>query len=280
MRDVRLAGVTLHTEVVGARRAPVCYVIHGGPGLDHTYLRPFLDPLSARAALVYIDLRGHGRSSNPPDSEGYTIEAAADDLARLVSARDDGAVDVIAHDFGAAVALSLAARHPEAVRRLVLVAPMRDARQIAAVSSRSRAVLGAEGWQSVQSLTTPQGTLRDPRSVGLLFRRLGAMWWHTPPSDRAITEMTGAMVYRPDADANFLMAASRWDARIAATDVRAPTLVLSGDDDKTFLPEESRALAEALAHGRYATVRGAGHLPFVEQTAEFNRLVLEFWRGP
>lgn len=280
MRDVRLAGVTLRTETVGTRTSPVCYVLHGGPGLDHTYLRPWLDGLSARASIVYVDLRGHGHSSNPPDSEGYTLESAADDLAALARARHDGTVDIVAHDFGAAVALSLAARHPEVVRRLVLIDPLRDARQLRAVSERSRQTLGDDGWQRVQRLTTPQGTLRDPASLPTLVRSLGAMWWHHPPRDETVQVMTRDMVYRPDADANFLVAASRWDARIAAASVRAPVLVISGDDDRTFLPEESQALAEALPHGHFARIAEAGHLPFIEANAAFTRVVLEFWRGP
>jgi hypothetical protein len=49
--------------------------------------------------------------------------------AALAAARSDPPLDIIAHDFGAAVALALAARHPATVRRLVLVSPLRDATQ-------------------------------------------------------------------------------------------------------------------------------------------------------
>ena len=53
--------------------------------------------------------------------------------------------------------------------------------------------------------------------------------------------------------------------------------VVSGDDDLTFLPEESRALAELLPHGRYHEVASAGHLPFIEQPAAFIRAVNDFF---
>src|SRR5262245_120046 len=67
-RRIRLPDVTLHTLEVGpAPRAPaVRLVVHGGPGLDHTYLRPWLDRLATpRARVVYVDLRGQGRSDSP-----------------------------------------------------------------------------------------------------------------------------------------------------------------------------------------------------------------------
>jgi proline iminopeptidase len=41
-------------------------VLHGGPGFDQGYLRPGLAPLSSEAQLVFVDLRGQGRSSRPP----------------------------------------------------------------------------------------------------------------------------------------------------------------------------------------------------------------------
>jgi proline iminopeptidase len=279
VRERRLAGLTLHTVELGARRAPVRYALHGGPGLDHTYLRPWLDGLARDAALVYVDLRGHGRSSPPPDGDGYTLAGAADDLAALAAARGDPPIDVIAHDFGAAVALALAARHPATVRRLVLVSPLRDAAQVRAVAERSRVALGDDGWRRVLALTTAQGTLRDPRSLPELFRRLGPMWWHRPPSDAVIDGMARRMVYRSESDAGFLQALRRWDGRMAAAEVRCPVRVVAGASDRTFLPAESRALADALPHGSFEQVGAAGHLPFIEQNAAFLRAVEGFLRG-
>ncbi|MDB4928018.1 MAG: putative proline iminopeptidase [Myxococcaceae bacterium] len=276
VRDVRLPSVTLHTvELAGPGRTSR-WVLHGGPGLDHTYLRPWLDPLAAVAPLVYVDLRGHGRSSSPPEAEGYTLADTAADLVALARARGESSVDVVAHDFGAAIALTLAARHPEVIRRLVLVAPLRDGEQVRAVARRSREALGEAGWAAIQALSTPQGTLRDPRSLPRLFRGLGRMWWHRPPSDATIDAMARSMTYRAEADANFLAAARRFDARSLASEVRAPTLVVSGDDDLTFRAEESRALAELLPHGRYHELAAAGHLPFIEQPAAFVRAVNDF----
>jgi proline iminopeptidase len=274
--DVRLPGITLHTvELAGPRRTPR-WVLHGGPGLDHTYLRPWLDPLAAAAPLVYVDLRGHGRSGSPAEAEGYALADAAADLVALSRARGESSFDLVAHDFGAAVALTLAARHPEVIRRLVLVAPLRDGEQVRAVARRSREALGEAGWAAIRALSTPQGTLRDPRSLPRLFRGLGRMWWHRPPSDATVEAMARGMTYRAEADANFLAAAQRFDARSLAPDVRAPALVVSGDDDLTFRAEESRALAELLPHGRYHEVAAAGHLPFIEQPAAFVRAVNDF----
>jgi proline iminopeptidase len=279
-RDEPLPGISLRVVDVGVRAHPITVVLHGGPGLDHGYLRPWLDPLSDRRRLVYVDLRGHGRSSAPPSSEGYAIEAAAEDLFALFQQRRYGPVDVLAHDFGAAVAMALAARHPVAVRRLVLVAPLRDAEQVRAVSARTRDTLGEGGQRTIRGLSTPQGTLRAASSLPTLVRALGAMWWHRPPSEQTVTRLTARTRYRADADAGFLVAALHWDGRLLAPEVRVPVLVLAGASDRTFLPAECRALAEALPHGRFAALAEAGHLPFVEQPGAFRAAVEAFLDPP
>lgn len=275
-RTVAVAGVRLHVREVESTASRATLVLHGGPGLDHTYMRPWFDDLRDVTRVLYIDLRGHGRSSPPPDGEGYTIDAAADDLAQLIEREGIGAADVIAHDFGATVAMSLAARHQGAVRRMVLIAPLRDGAQVRDVARRSQEALGDAGWRAILALSTPQGTLRDPHDLPTLFRRLGPMWWHRAPSDATIRGLTGTMVYRAEADANFLAAVRRWNAVLVAPEVRAPTLVISGESDRTFRPAESRELADTLPHGSFASIPAAGHLPFVERTAETLRVVRAF----
>jgi ABC-type nitrate/sulfonate/bicarbonate transport system substrate-binding protein len=66
-------------EVLG-ERGPLLLVVHGGPGMDHASLRPWLDPVADQARLVYFDLPGHGQSAAPTD---YHLEAMADAVEGL-----------------------------------------------------------------------------------------------------------------------------------------------------------------------------------------------------
>src|SRR5215831_21176063 len=43
-----------------------CLVMHGGLGMDHTHMHPWLDPLGDRLRLIYYDHRGNGKSGRPP----------------------------------------------------------------------------------------------------------------------------------------------------------------------------------------------------------------------
>ncbi len=277
---MRVGGFSLHATQVGPERGPVRLVVHGGPGLDQGYLRPWLDDLACDGArVVYVDLRGHGRSDPPPDASGYTLSAAAGDLATVARGLDEGRpVTVIAHDFGATVALELAAAHPERVRRLLLIDPLRDGAQLAAMGDRTRAVLGPAGQRAIAELSTPQGTLRDPRQLPALFRALGPLWWASPPTPALVDRLARDVRYRAEADEHFLLQLQRWDGLAVARQVRAETLVVSGAQDRTFTPEESRTIADTVAHGRFVAIEGAGHLPFVERRAAFVAAVRPFLR--
>src|SRR5262245_53323497 len=86
LADVRLwfdvEGSQLAVDGAALRSRPTVVALHGGPGFDHGYLRPGLSPLASDAQIIYVDLRGQGRSGRPP-LETCTLEQMADDVALL-----------------------------------------------------------------------------------------------------------------------------------------------------------------------------------------------------
>ena len=118
---VRIDDTALYLDVEGAelavdgerlRRRATVVVLHGGPGFDQGYLRPGLRPLADEAQLVFVDLRGQGRSARSP-VESCTLEQMADDVAALCDRLGIEHPIVFGHSAGGFVALHLALRHPE-----------------------------------------------------------------------------------------------------------------------------------------------------------------------
>ena len=103
-----------------------CLVMHGGLGLDHTYLRG-LDMLGDVLHLVYYDHRHNGRSGRPP-IESVTHAQLADDAESLRQHLGLGKVAVLGHSYGGFIALEYALRYPDSVSHLILVdtAPVFD----------------------------------------------------------------------------------------------------------------------------------------------------------
>jgi len=91
---------------------PTVVLVHGGPGsFDHSYFKPAFDELTAYAQVVYLDLRGHGRS-DWGDAATWTFERCADDIR--VFCDTVGIVDpiVLGHSMGGPCVLLYGARHP------------------------------------------------------------------------------------------------------------------------------------------------------------------------
>lgn len=109
----------LHTYHFGPSGPAHILALHGLTGHGHRW-KSLSDGYLAEFSVVAPDLIGHGRSSwDAP----WTIEANVAALASLVHATGGGPVTVVGHSFGGAVALSLAATHPDLVAGLVLLDP-------------------------------------------------------------------------------------------------------------------------------------------------------------
>jgi len=109
-------GINLYYEIHGSGRPLV--LLHGG--LMHSGLfGPVLDMLAKDHKVITPDLQGHGRTADidrPIDTRFM-----ADDLAALLDHLGIDKADVVGYSMGGGAALQLAVRHPDKIRRLVLV---------------------------------------------------------------------------------------------------------------------------------------------------------------
>ncbi|MBX9928811.1 MAG: alpha/beta fold hydrolase [Gemmatimonadaceae bacterium] len=119
---VDLSGERLYCFAAGTRGEgdPVLFV-HGFPTSSHLW-QPLLPILPGGFRSLVVDLLGYGRSDRPLDAD-YSITAHARRLHALLEELGVPRVTIVAHDFGALVAESLARAHPTRVGRLLLVSP-------------------------------------------------------------------------------------------------------------------------------------------------------------
>ncbi|HKW07639.1 MAG TPA: alpha/beta hydrolase [Candidatus Dormibacteraeota bacterium] len=109
-------GINLYYEIHGTGRPLI--LLHGGLMSGETF-GPVLTTLAESHRVVVPDLQGHGRTADI--DRPIDIRLMADDIAALIDHLGLDKPDVVGYSLGGGVALQLAAKHPDKVRRLVLV---------------------------------------------------------------------------------------------------------------------------------------------------------------
>lgn len=94
-------------------------LVHGGPGGDHSWFKPLFGQLRDIVQVIYVDLRGCGRSDRST-RDRWNLARWADDLRDFCDALDIKNPIVLGVSSGAAVALTYATRHPEHPGRMIV----------------------------------------------------------------------------------------------------------------------------------------------------------------
>lgn len=113
-------GPALVPDGTEMRERPTVVLVHGGPGAwDHSYFKPEFGRLAEHAQVIYLDLRGHGRSEWD-DPGTWSFESSADDVRAFCDAIGIARPIVFGHSMGGAIVLLYGARHPGHAAGLVV----------------------------------------------------------------------------------------------------------------------------------------------------------------
>ena len=280
---VLVNGVRLFFDVDGGalvpdgptmRRRPTLIVLHGGPGADHSTLKPWFGRFADIVQIVYLDHRGNGRSDDGPP-EAQTLAQWGDDLAGFCAALEIGRPIVYGLSFGGFVAQSAAIRHPGLPSGLILA------------STACRSVFERK-YDAFEALGGPEsrraaerfwgGAIDQDPTVVDDWDRHCRPYYNTRPQD---PDARPRIVRRAATEARFFKAGGeRWsmDFRAGLARVRCPTLVLAGDRDPVTPLADAEEIVASLPADlvRYEVVRGAGHGPHRDRPAETERLLRSF----
>jgi pimeloyl-ACP methyl ester carboxylesterase len=271
--QVRLPdGYGMFVEEVGSGFPPLV-VLHGGPGLDHTTFRPWLDPLGDEFRLLYVDERGQGRSERV-DPETLSLEVFARDVDLLAEALGLDRFALLGHSFGAIVTTWHATELGTAAAYVIsgggdASAPLLADVEASLEAMGERGAAIAETWEREQTVETEE-ELKELLRAQMPFHFHGGV----PPGYGDET------VGSPEVLRHFArIGYGDFDYRPRLRDVRRPTLVLVGEHDRTTTPRAARVLHEGIPGSELVVVPNAGHMSFVEAQELYLDAVRSFLRA-
>jgi 2-hydroxy-6-oxo-octa-2,4-dienoate hydrolase len=248
--------------------APVVLVHGSGPGVTaYANWRLTLPALGARLRCLAPDIVGFGYTERPAGI-AYDVQVWADQVLGLLDALGLERASVVGNSFGGAIALRLAARHPDRVERLVL--------------------MGSVGvpFPITEGLDAVWGYEPSPENM----RRIMDYFAY---SRELVTDELAEVRYRASIEpgfqesfaAMFPAPRQRWVDALATSDdeirqLPHETLIVHGRDDRVIPLATSLRLLELMDRAELHVFGRCGHWTQIERADAFNELLLDFLLQP
>jgi pimeloyl-ACP methyl ester carboxylesterase len=266
MPHAAVNGVRIHYNEAGTGDPLLLIMGFGMPGEAWLGSLPFFQPAFH---TIYFDNRGTGQSDQPGGP--YTIAQMADDAAGLLDHLKIGRAHVYGISMGGMIAQELVLRHPEKVRALVLGCTM---------CGGERATLGADEVIA-ELLAVVQGMSRmDPnewveRQLPLLFPR---SWIEANPAIRDLLTIAAQIMPKtpPDTAQHAMEGIVNWTTYDRLPQVKAPVLILHGDQDLIIPVANAYTLAARIPGAQLHIVKGAGHGYPAQDPVAVHQLIVDF----
>ena len=244
-----------YDEAGGGDATPIVF-LHG-VGSDKSVWRPQLEHFGTGRRAIAFDYPGYGDSDPAPD--GTTRDDYAEAIHSALHALDVERAHICGLSLGGVVAVALCHAVPNHCASLILADSFAVHPDGQAIYDRSIAA------------SADLRAMAEARVDVLLAQ----------PADPAVRSEVVETIARIDPAAYRIGAEAVWlaDQAERASDIRVPTLVLCGAEDKVTPPALSMSLTELIPGARFEPIGSAGHISNLERPDVFNTLVDAFIRG-
>jgi proline iminopeptidase len=235
---------------------PVLFLLHGGPGGDHSSFKTQLAALRDVAQLVYIDHRGSGRSS-AADPATCTLDHNIDDLDALREHLGLERISILGLSYGGMVAQGYAIRYPGRVANLILSATAPSHRFLDDAKRNVRERGSPEQQRVCEWLWN--GCFESLQQLYEYYKAMGP--WYSVRFDSDAFEANWQRGLRNFQQLNLGFAGflRTFDFTEQLAAIRCPTLVLAGAHDWICPPEHSRLIAERIPRAQLKIFAHSAH---------------------
>jgi len=291
--DVVLRGVRFYYRVGGNAPlgTPPVVFLHGGPGQGSEHFDALAGPFMERELrMVYYDQRGSGLSERPVNGD-YAVTTLVDDIEALRRELRTAKIALIGHSFGAVLALEYAAKYPDNVSHVIIVAGLWDTQVQCPLRLARFAALRPDVYERVRNDTIAQdGSRRNECDIELRARNglgddrrrfdLQTIFADSGLATRIDSVNTARNVVYGGEVNRAIMAAGMNRYRFSQFErVTMPVLVIGGRLDGAVLPAGLQGLAPKLPHAQYLAFEQSGHFVYLDEPDRFAKEVTAFIRS-
>ena len=264
-----VVGESLNATTPKMEKRPTLILLHGGPGYDHSTLRPYFDRYSDTHQLIYLDHRGCGRSTGA--QETWYLDQWADDLAVFCESLGIGSPIVFGQSFGGMVAMHFAARHPARLSKLILSSTAAQFRLDETVKKMRE--LGGDRAAEVshQFFSNPSQAAYD--TYGEVCLPL-----YSNPNTLEASAFRERAIERPEVALHFFAdEMATMDMRAEIANITCPTLVIGGTLDPVTPTLCSQVITDSIGENACLQMfEGCGHGPHRDDPDGAEKVVRHF----
>ena len=273
---VRVGDVRLYFDVEGMglvpdgptmRERPTIVCLHGGPGFDHSTLKPFLAPLADSAQLIFLDHRGQGRSDES-SSDRWNLDTWIEDIRGFCDVLGIEKPIILGQSFGGMVALGVAIRHPDLPGRLIVSSSTAKFRKDRALAMFER--LGGEEPRLVAERFFDEP---NQESFDAFMATCLPLYTQSPPDP----EIRARIRMRPQVGFHFFRDEIKtYDWFDDLDRIRCPTLILAGELDPITTVPDHEEMAALIRGSQLEVFQNAGHGVFRDRPDEALSVIRDF----
>lgn len=261
----RIRGTEIYFDVDGAGlvsacdkmvERPVLFLLHGGPGGDHSAFKGHTASLRDVAQLVYSDYRGSGRSATC-DPASYTMDNNIDDLDALREHLGLERISLLGSSYGGMVAQGYTLRYPQRVANLVLVCTAPSFRFL----SEAQRIVRERGTveQARVSQRLWDGNFETQEQLREYYLVMGPFYSRSfKPQEFAAGWNRGVRTLEP-LNQGFGGFLRTFDYTDRLAEIRCPTLILAGEHDWICPPSQAREMAERIPRSHLKIFANSSH---------------------
>jgi len=274
-------GFRIYYKTVGSGEP--LFLLQGGPGLEHTYLRPQMERLAGRYRLVFSDQRYIGKSEGILDSAKVTFDGFVQDVDSLRKSLGFESIHILGHSFGGLTAMAYAARFPDRVRTLVLMNSAGPDYHFFEQfgENLSRRMSDTDSLKLEEILRSDEYRNRRPEAHRGFLRTLFKSYFSDTSQavqlNLAMTENTSRN--RGKVNTWIWQDLGEYDLRAEIARIACPTLVIHGDSDPVPL-ESALAIQKAIPQSKIVVLQKTGHFPYIEKPGRLFKVLNQFYNKP